>query len=90
MCVCVCVCTFITQSGYFADRQALQTGAFFRPPLPWSELQSGIAYVNSNCHALNGRNDIVQHLMGLNRIPVDSYGVCLRNKPVRGVLKHRS
>ncbi len=32
--------------------------------------------------ALNGRNDIVNELMGLNQLPVESWGRCLKNKVV--------
>ncbi len=72
------------QIPYAPNMEALR-GPFFQPPLAWRKLESAVAYINSNCGALNGRNDVVQKLMDLNRLPVHAWGACLRNKVVSGL-----
>jgi len=39
-----------------------------------------LVYINSNCAAKNGRNDIVKGVMDIGDVDVHSYGICLRNK----------
>lgn len=39
-----------------------------------------LVYINSNCNAKNGRNDIIKEVMSIGDVDVHSYGTCLRNK----------
>jgi len=41
---------------------------------------TALVYINSNCNALNGRNDIVEQIMDIGDIPVHNYGKCLNNR----------
>ena len=53
------------------------------PPLPQGKKKDAVAYINSNCGAPSGRNEIVQALMDQPGITVDSFGRCLNNQEER-------
>lgn len=52
----------------------------FKPALPVSKKTPAVVFLNSNCGALNGRNEIVKRVMDLGQIEVHSYGRCLNNR----------
>lgn len=47
------------------------------PPLPLSEKKDAVAFVNSNCEAPSGRNQIVASLRAQPGVKVDALGRCL-------------
>ena len=57
----------------------LTNNEIFDPAVPTSEKMPKLVYMNSNCGAKNGRNSIVQKVMQIGDIKVDSYGRCLNN-----------
>ncbi len=67
---------------YFYEVDAEIQNRLFADPLPWDKRQDALVYINSNCGALNGRNEVVRQLMDLNQLPVHAWGACLRNKVV--------
>eukprot|EP00899_Mesostigma_viride_P019456 jgi/Mesvir1/27511/Mv07277-RA.1 len=58
---------------------ATKAKGFFRPPVATGDKVRAIAFLNSNCKARNGRENLVRRLMG--SFPVHAYGSCLHNQP---------
>jgi len=62
----------------------INSNMLFNPvPIPTEIKIPALVYINSNCHASNGRNEIVRKMMMLRKIPVHSYGGCLNNKQAK-------
>jgi hypothetical protein len=54
--------------------------SFYAPPrIPFNKKTSAAVYLNRNCGALSGRDDIIKRLMDLG-VPVHAYGNCLYNQ----------
>jgi Glycosyltransferase family 10 (fucosyltransferase) C-term len=72
------------QMTYF-DLTVPNTTLLFAEPVPYKDKISALVFLNTNCNAQNGRQDIVRELMTMNLsfAQVHSYGRCLRNMPVQ-------
>ena len=51
------------------------------PPPPPTGRRDAVAYVNSNCHTLSGRDALVSAIRDAGPLPLHAYGDCLNNMP---------
>lgn len=70
---------------YLTDANALLDHSYFQTVSRKNELQqddqlASVVYVQSICNTMSGRDEYVQELMKF--INIDSYGLCLNNKPM--------
>ncbi|PNH04227.1 putative fucosyltransferase-like protein, partial [Tetrabaena socialis] len=66
--------------------RAAQIHALFKPPVPFDQKKTALAYINSNCGAKSGRSDIMRKVIALKNpiVPTESWGHCDRNMKVAG------
>lgn len=62
------------------SNQFLETNGVFQPVRKTADKLPMLTYINSNCGAHNGRNNIVKGVMDIGDIEVHSFGICLRNR----------